>query len=132
MRYKRPDAKSALSIVDAAERKMRFTLSLELTEESAATIASNIYECFRMLGDALFVQMGIMQTDHKEVIEELVKVDVQTKRPLNAIKNLRQLRHNINYYGYQPRLPEVKDAIDLASCCFASLVVEIREKINRT
>jgi uncharacterized protein (UPF0332 family) len=130
MRYKRPDAKNALSLVEAARRKMRFTLSLELTEDSAATIASNIYESFRMLGDALFVKMGVMQRDHKEVIEELVKLEVDTQRPTQSIKNLRQLRHNINYYGYEPRLPEVEDAIDIAELCFDSLAEKVENTIH--
>ncbi|MFT4326514.1 MAG: hypothetical protein ACMXYK_03370 [Candidatus Woesearchaeota archaeon] len=130
MRVKRPDAKNALSLVQAAKKKMDFTLSLSLTEESASTIAGNIYECFRMLGDAVFVSMGIQQTDHKEAIEELVKLDVQTKRPLQVIKNLRFLRHNINYYGYEPKLEEVRDAIDIAKTCFPALHDVLLEKLG--
>ena len=59
MRYKRPDKKNALSIINAAEREMKFTLSLKLTEESGSTIVRNIYECFRMIGDALLVLKGM-------------------------------------------------------------------------
>ena len=127
MRYKRPDTKNAASILEAAEKKMNFTLSLELNEESAATIASNIYECFRMLGDAIFVKMGIVETNHKEVIEEITKLDITTKRPLQAIQHLRQLRHNINYYGYEPALEEVEDIIDIAKACFQPALEEIKK-----
>jgi len=55
MRYKRPDKKNALSLAEAAQRELNFTLKLELNEESASTIIRNIYESFRMLGDAILV-----------------------------------------------------------------------------
>ncbi|MFT4310092.1 MAG: hypothetical protein ACMXYC_00495 [Candidatus Woesearchaeota archaeon] len=129
MRIKKPDKKNALSLLDAAKKKMEFTLSLELNDASKETIASNIDECFRMLGDAMFVEMGIQQTDHKEVIGELVALNVETKRPLQSISNLRFLRHNINYYGYEPKMNEVEDAIDIAQQCFTPLYKEIYRKI---
>ena len=53
IRYKRPDKKNAMSIIDAAKRDMKFTLSIQISEESGATIVRNIYECFRMVGDAI-------------------------------------------------------------------------------
>ncbi|MCK5233583.1 MAG: hypothetical protein KAJ91_02085 [Candidatus Aenigmarchaeota archaeon] len=71
MRYKKPDRKNALSIINAAEMEMSFTLSLKPTEESAPTIVRNIYECFRMLGDALLVVDGIESEDHLMPIGEL-------------------------------------------------------------
>ena len=56
IRYKRPDTKDALSLVQAAKRQMDFTLTIEPSDDSAFTIVRNIYECFRMLGDALLVK----------------------------------------------------------------------------
>ena len=44
MRYKRPDKKNALSIIEVAKRDMDFTLSIKVTEESSPTIIRNIYE----------------------------------------------------------------------------------------
>ncbi|KHO51392.1 MAG: hypothetical protein QT04_C0043G0002 [archaeon GW2011_AR11] len=118
MRIKRPDKKNALSIVAAAERDMNFTLSLPLTEDSTATIARNIYESFRMLGDALLVAKGIESKDHILPIKEIMKLDIETARPLGVLDNFRRLRHNINYYGYKPRIEEVADAVDYAKKCF--------------
>src|SRR3989338_5082819 len=104
MRYKRPDRKNALSIIQAAERDMKFTLSIPPTEDAGPTIIRNVYECFRMLGDALLVSKGMESEDHIAPIKELINLKVQTKRPINLIDNLRRLRHNINYYGYKPNL----------------------------
>jgi uncharacterized protein (UPF0332 family) len=130
MRYKRPDRKNALSIAEAAERDMRFTLSMEISEASGSTIVRNIYECFRMLGDSLLVLKGIKSEDHITPIKELTKVEVKTDRPVNLIDNLRRLRHNINYYGYKPKIQEVKDVISIAESTFQPLLRSIRDRMK--
>ena len=130
MRYKRPDKKNALSIILAAKKEMDFTLTLKISEESGSTIIRNIYECFRMLGDAILVAKGIESQDHLEPINELLKLNVSTKRPLGVIGNLRILRHNINYYGYQPKLEEVKVVISLSNDCFLPVFNEVNKIIS--
>ena len=130
MRYKRPDKKNALSIINAAEREMKFTLSLKLTEESGSTIIRNIYECFRMVGDAILVLKGISSKDHLAPINELTKLQLKASRPITLIDNLRRLRHNINYYGYKPSLHEVEDAISIAETIFQPLQKSVRDKLK--
>ncbi len=130
IRYKVPDKKNALSILQSAKRDLDFTLTLKLTEESATTIIRNIYESFRMMGDALLVSKGIKSEDHITPVNELLKLKVQATRPINLIDNLRKLRHNINYYGYKPSLDEAKDVISLAETCFEPLYKEILNQIK--
>ena len=129
MRYKRPDLKNALSIIESAKNTMDFTLTLEVNEQSAITISRNIYECFRMLGDALLVEKGIHSEDHLLPIREISTLNIKSNRPISAVENLRILRHNINYYGYNPNLLEVHDTISLAKECFYKAYEEIKLKI---
>lgn len=129
-RYKRPDRKNALSIVNAAKKDMEFTLTLEVTQEAGATIIRNIYECFRMLGDALLVSKGVQSIDHVMPIKELLKLKVKTSRPIYLVDSLRRLRHNINYYGYSPKLVEVEDVISIAKSCFKPLLNAVIGEIN--
>lgn len=129
--YKVPDKKNALSIIEASKRDMDFTLTLKLTEEAGATIIRNIYECFRMLGDALLVVKGIKSQDHIEPIKELFKLNVNTPRPIYLIDNLRKLRHNINYYGYSTKIVEVEDVISLAKSCFEPLLEAVKKEIDK-
>lgn len=129
-RYKRPDKKNALSILEAAKRDLNFTLSIKPTEESGSTIIRNIYESFRMLGDALLISKGVESQDHITPIKELLKIKVITSRPINLIDNLRRLRHNINYYGYKPNLNEVNDVILIAKSCFEPLFKAIIKEIK--
>ena len=130
-RIKHHDKKNALSIIDAAEREMKFTLKQPITDESAFNIIRNVYESFRMLGDARLVSKGIVSKDHIEQIQELQNIQVKTERPLNLIDALRKLRHNINYYGYIPTKGEAEDAISIANACFNPLLKEIRKELER-
>jgi len=131
IRYKRPDKKNALSIIEASKRDMDFTLTLKLTEEAGATIVRNIYECFRMLGDSLLVAKGIKSEGHIEPIRELLALKVNTPRPIYLIDNLRKLRHSINYYGYSPKIIEVEDVISLAKSCFKPLLEAVKKEIDK-
>lgn len=129
MRYKRPDRKNALSILEAAKRDMKFTLTLDVNEASGPTIVRNIYECFRMLGDALLLSIGRESEDHIAPVRELMKLSVDTKRPLNLIDNLRRLRHNINYYGYKPSIEEIKEVKKLAKDIFHPITTAVLKKL---
>ncbi len=131
-RIKHHDNKNALSIIKAAEREMQFTLKQTLTEESAFNIIRNIYECFRMLGDAKLISKGILSQEHTEQIKELEKLQVETKRPIKLIDTLRKLRHNINYYGYIPTKTEAEDAISIAHACFYPLLKEIKKELEKS
>ena len=131
MREKHPDKKNAQSILDASERQMKYTLTLAPTDESAFNIIRNIYECFRMIGDALLVSMGKKTEDHIEQIRILESIDVTTERPIMLIDNLRRMRHNINYYGYSPKKIESEDAISLVKSCFYKLLSKVKEEVSK-
>lgn len=131
---KLPDNKKAHSILEAATRDMQYTQTLTVTPQAAPTILRNIYECFRMLGEAILTNKGIRSNDHIQPIDELLTLNIKTTRPIRAIENLRNTRHNINYRGYQPSIAEVKDALDFANTCFtpAAKVVQKHLKNSRT
>ena len=131
-RMKHRDSKNAQSILDAAEREMQFTLKQPVSEESSFNIIRNIYECFRMLGDAILVSRGIVSQDHVEQIRELELIQVETKRPIKLIDSLRKLRHNINYYGYISSKAEAEDAVSIANACFNPLLNYIRKELSKS
>jgi uncharacterized protein (UPF0332 family) len=130
LRIKRPDNKNALSLIESAKNDMAYTLSLEINERSASTIVRNIYESFRKLGDAILIHKGLESQDHVAPIKELMTIKVNTTRPVNLLDNMRRLRHNVNYYGYNPKIIEVVNAVSLAKDLFEPLTKEIEKKIN--
>lgn len=130
IRYKRPDNKNALSLIEAARKDMEFTLSMEISENSGPTIVRNIHECFRKLGDALLIAQGIGSEDHVAPLKELMKVKADTTRPISLLDNLRRMRININYYGYKPNLDEVKEAVSIAKNVFEPLLKAVSEKVS--
>lgn len=129
-RFKRPDTKNALSILEAAKREIDYALSLKISDESGSTIIRNIYEGFRMLGDALLVKRGVSSQDHLLPLKELSQIRVDTKRPITLIETLRILRHNINYYGYKPKIVEVEDFVDFAKTVFYKTFTEVKKIIE--
>ena len=129
-RIKHSDNKNALSIMEAAEKELKYTLNLPITEESSFNIIRNIYECFRMLGDAKLISQGIVSKDHIEQIKALENINVETQRPIRLIDALRKLRHNINYYGYIPSKAEAKDSISIANACFYPLLETIKQSLG--
>jgi len=130
VRSKVPDRKNALSIIEAAKLTMDFTLKMEFSEQSATTIVRNIYECFRSLGDALLVNKGINSEDHVLPMREISSLDINSERPISSVENLRRLRHNVNYYGYIPKINEVNDAIAIAKACFYKAYEKIKEGLH--
>ncbi len=129
IRIKNPDRKNALSILQAAERELNYTLKLQINEESSFNIIRNIYECFRMLGDARLVSKGFASQDHIEQIKELESISVRTERPIKLIDTLRKLRHSINYYGYVPSKAEAEDAVSIAKACFHPVFEAIKKEL---
>lgn len=130
-RYKKPDSKNAISIVQAAKQEIDYTFTIEVTEKSCSTIIRNIYESFRMLGDALLTYQGRITQDHAECIKELMKLNVNSERPTGTLDNLRILRHNINYYGYRPKIEEVKDALNLTRALFEPLYKTVLKEVSK-
>ncbi len=130
MRYKQPDNKNSLSIIESAKKTMDYTLTLDVNEMSTITIARNIYECFRMLGEAILVSKGLSSQDHLLPIKEISQIQINSKRPIALVENLRRLRHNINYYGYNPSISEVNDAVSLAKECFYKAYEKIKQDIK--
>lgn len=130
IRYKEPDLKNAQSILISSEKEMDFTLSISVNDRSASTIVRNIYECFRKLGDALLLIQGVESRDHVEPLKALTNMSVKTDRPIRIIEHLRQMRHNINYYGYIPKIKEVDDSINIARILFPTLLKEIKKRIT--
>ncbi len=84
-----------------------------------------------MLGDALLTYQGRITQDHTECIRELSKLNIKTERPLGALDNLRILRHNINYYGYRPKIEEVKDALNLTKALFETLYKFVLKEVSK-
>ena len=90
MRERKPDVKKALSLIESAKDEINFTLTLKLDKDSANTIVRNIYESFRMLGQALLIAKGKEIPDHITHINDdfCINRDV-----LTALRNdVRKLR----------------------------------------
>ena len=130
MRIRTPDVKRAQGLVSGARADMTFTRTLPVTEHAGSTIVRNVYECFRMLGEALLRVRGLEPEGHIEPIQELLKLTVTTRRPVRSVEHLRKLRHDINYNGYRASAYEVKDALDIADACFDAVADAVEKEVH--
>lgn len=130
-RVKYPDRKNAISIFEASLKQMNYTLTLPSNDDSAFNIIRNVYECFRMLGDALLASQGKISKDHLEQIQILEKLNVKIERPIQIVDNLRRMRHNINYYGFSPKKADADDVISFAKLTFFKLSEAVGKLIKQ-
>lgn len=129
-RIKFRDKQKALNLIETSIKDMNFTLKLPVSQSSSNTIIRNIYESFRMLGEALLVNKGVEFADHVQSINELINLNLDTSRPLNLLDSLRRLRHKINYNGYLSTIEESEEAISIAKSLFAEIKKEIKKVIE--
>jgi len=131
MREKIEDKQKALSIIESARKDLEYTLTLKVSVDSANTIIRNVYESFRMLGEALLISKGISTSDHIMMINEIINLNIETSRPLNLLDNLRRLRHSINYYAYRADKEEALNIINLAKVNFNAVFIEVKKIIEK-
>ncbi len=130
MRQRIPDKEKAKSLIASAKKDYEYTLTLEVNDNSANTIIRNMYESFRMLGEALLTLKGIEFTDHIECIKELISMDIKTKRPVQILDYLRKTRHSINYYGYLANKEEAEEITSIAKDFFLEFYKEIERRVR--
>ncbi|MBI2137094.1 hypothetical protein HYU12_01095 [Candidatus Woesearchaeota archaeon] len=135
IRRKFPDKAKAMSMLNAAEGDLEVIESIKNNRKAGSLIVRTIYECFRMLGDALLTAEGFETTGidhHKEMISRLLKINVKTTRPLLVLDELRKERNDINYEGYAPTEDEIKDAIAIKDALWKPVLTEVKRLIERT
>lgn len=135
IRRKFPDKAKSASILKNAEGNMDVIESIKNNQKAGSLIVSTIYECFRMLGDALLTAEGFETTGkdhHKEMISRLLKINVKTTRPLLVLDELRRKRNDINYEGYTPTEDEIKDTLAIKDALWKPMLTEVKRLIEGT
>jgi len=94
-------------------------------------VIRNVYECFRMLGEAILFSKGIKSSDHILPINELISFAEKHGKNLKILDSLRRLRHNINYYAYSSTESEANEAIKIAKDNFNFLADKLLEELRK-
>jgi len=115
-------------MLENAKEDIKFTLKLKISKDSCNTIIRNIYEDFRILGEAVLLSKGIKSFDHKAMIEELIKLDNDAH--LLFLNTIKEIRHKINHKGYSSAITEAKDAIDFAEKHFNDIYEKVKNEIE--
>lgn len=118
-----PDKNRIESLIQASVSDMEYTTSLQVKDKASNTIIRNIYECFRMIGEASLLKRGIKAQDHLICMDELIQLGKEEN--VQIIDWLRRIRHSINYQGYLAKAKEALEAKRIADMFFKKLVQKI-------
>ncbi len=135
MREKKPDLFRALSLLKAARIRHDFCMGLVVSDESASTIVSEIYESFRMQGEALLIAEGkesIGSESHTFVMNALIALRPSSQRPAQVLLNLKDIRNKMNYKGYIALAGEATEAKDIATSLFNALESQIKTQVQKS
>lgn len=130
LRTVQPDKKRAASMIEAAEREMDYVVHQAMKAEAAATLVRAMYECFRMVGDALLLARGFEAKDHHVMIDEVLHMDVETPQPLVVLDRLRRTRMKINYEGYFPTKEELDDFHSFSRACWQPVLTAAKKRLE--
>ena len=129
-----PDKAKARSMTEAAIRGINFIETLQVTEQNSPSVIREIYESFRMLGDAVLTAKGLETRGadhHTHMIDELLKLKVETAKPLNLLHELRKARHKINYEGHLPTKAELDYLLGIKKALWAPVLAEVKKLIEK-
>jgi len=132
IRRLKPDKAMARSMISAARDQMEVLDSLQLTSKAGPIIVREIYEQFRMLGDALLTAKGVSKgiDQHKSMIQALMGINTEASRSLLVLDTLRILRHKINYEGYVPTPDQVRNVVDIKKTFWKTLLKKVEEEVK--
>lgn len=117
-------------MIEAAEREMTYVLKQGMNPEAAATLVRAMYECFRMIGDALLLARGYEAKDHHVMIDEVLHLDVTTPQPIIILDRLRRTRMKINYEGYFPTAAELDDFHNFTRACWQPVLTAAKKRLS--
>ncbi len=130
LRKRSPDMKQADTLIDAANERASIAKAIPLSEKSATTILSELYESFKNLGNARWWVLGYKPTKDAHVVSMLIisKAQIAHAYKVQNIDRFRQLRNKANYDGYRVTLGEAKEILGLWNEVSEELIEWVKEK----
>jgi uncharacterized protein (UPF0332 family) len=125
-----PDKRKAEGFVLMAKSDLNIALQLSKFPGSENLIIRNIYECFRMLGEAILFSKGMKSSDHVLPINEVISFAEKQGINMKILDSLRRLRHNINYYAYAATKKEAEEVVKVAKENFNFLADKFLENLK--
>lgn len=100
------------ALIKSAEKNINFIRKLEINNENAEHIASDIYEVIREYIEAKLALEGYKSYSHEATISFLKKFKEFTEGEIEFTDNLRKTRHGIKYYGKEISLEDANNTLE--------------------
>jgi|SRR3972149_7447852 len=98
----------ASALIKSAEKNIRFVGKLEINDENAEHIASDVYDIIREHIEAKLSLEGYKSYSHEATLHFLARFKEFTEPEIEFLDNLRRTRNGIKYYGKQLNSEEAK------------------------
>jgi len=112
LRIKPVDKERVKSAIAFAESNARAVKTFPLTEESATSIFSEMYESVRQLGMAKWWLLGYDPENHVVTLDILKEMDIKDKVKLNYLDRFKKIRNDAHYRVVRVSLSQAKEIID--------------------
>lgn len=130
IRIKVKNPAEARACVESAKRVAGFTITMEVSEETATIIFREMYESIRQLGDALWLLEGYEAQTHDATIALLKELEIPHNAKLHFLDRYKKIRHDANYRGISVSAEQAKEIIECWNACSGEIIEKIEEKLK--
>jgi hypothetical protein len=121
-----PNPSQAKSLMDKAEKRLRYAKDREITGENADLILEDSYEAVRESLDSFLVFEGYKSHSHEaSIVYGFEQLDIPYGT-VNKLNKFRKLRNDSKYRGEDIEKREAKEITEIA----ADLIPKLREKMR--
>ena len=113
------DPEKISSLVEMAQKRLKFVKSIKVTEENASFLFDDYYEIIKELLIALMLKKGMRSKNHQCLFTFFTK-EFDYDAEVNIIKQMSFLRNRLDYYGepieyayFQENYKSFENIIDL-------------------
>ena len=120
VKKRRKDSARAKSLIDEAEKRLKFYKAIPLKDDSANYIIENMYDVIRELIEAKLLLEGYKSYSHEAKVSYLKNLNF-TISEVKFLDDLRMIRNKTKYYGHRINEEYAKRVLDFVDKIYSRL-----------
>lgn len=131
VRRRQADIPRIRSMLEVAEMRALTAVQITITERSAISVFSELYEAIRQLGDAHLWLQNLEPRDHEVSLAALQAMTVKEAAQLNHLDRFRRIRNDVNYRGHRTSVEQAQEILGFWNACGAEILMLLRSELTR-
>lgn len=129
LRPKKAEKEKIKSMLVSAKINVKVAKSIPLNDETATVIFREVYESIRQLGEARWMQLNYIPSNHDISLDSLKALNIKEKIKFNYLDRFKNIRHDANYNGFIVKLTQAKEILDLWDKCGKDIIKIISDEL---